>query len=170
MKLNARIADCQVMRYRRSTPRLNETALARWTDCSKEVVPSVACQGIQLDSGRVDLLYPPHLFAMSYSIIAIPMTSCILLDRHGDSRLLMCTNSRWDRFPLPSYWRRGKGLLLLRRADTELAGRYTLSLFLQGRESKTERSFPYVSVSSATKYKMLNIMTCCQQDSTSCMS
>ena len=33
-------------------PRLNETALARWTDCSEEVVPSVAHEGIQLDSGN----------------------------------------------------------------------------------------------------------------------
>ena len=60
--------------------------------------------------------------------------------------------------PLAILLEKGQRFAAPEAGDTELAGRYTLSLFLQGRESKTERSFPYVSVSSATKYKMLNII------------
>ena len=60
--------------------------------------------------------------------------------------------------PLAILLEKGQRFASPEAGDTELAGRYTSSLFLQGRESKTERSFPYVSVSSATKYKMLNII------------
>jgi hypothetical protein len=53
--------------------------------------------------------------------------------------------------PLASFFEKGHRFAAPETGDAELAGRYAFSLFLQGRESNTERSFPYLSVSSMTK-------------------